>query len=60
MKIQVDSKATGVRAECLSATPAQISTMLPRASLVKVVANDAADTRQRAFPVRTSETLHYS
>jgi hypothetical protein len=50
----------GVRAECLPATPAQISTTLSRVSLVAAVANDVSDTRQRAFPVRTFETLHYS
>jgi len=53
-------RRTSVRAECLSATSAQISTTLSRASLVEAVANDVSDTRQRAFPVRTSETLHYS
>ena len=50
----------GVRAECLTATPTQISTTLSRASLVEAVANDVSDTRQRAFSVRTFETLHYS
>jgi hypothetical protein len=53
-------RCAGVRAECLPATPAQISTTLSRASLIEAVANDVSDTRQRAFPVRTSETLHYS
>ena len=51
---------TSVRAGCLSATPAQISTTLSRASLVEAVANDVSDARHWAFPVRTPETPHYS
>jgi hypothetical protein len=44
-------RRTGFRAECFSATPAQISTTLRRASLVEAVANDASETPQLAQAV---------
>ena len=49
-----------IRAECLSATQAPVSTTLPRVGVVEAVANDASGSRRRARLVSTAETLHCS
>ena len=56
-------RCTGCRAECLAASPAQVSTVLSPSGLVEAVADDMSSSslpRQRALPVWTAETLHGS
>ena len=53
----------GVGAESLAASPASVSTTLPELGLVEAVAEDASGSRfsrQRAFPVCATQTLHCS
>jgi hypothetical protein len=51
----------GIRAECLTASAAMISTTSPPLGFVESVANDVSGTgfsRQWALPVWAAETLH--
>src|SRR5262245_16970823 len=54
-------RSSGVRAKCLPASPAPVTTALPVGGTVEAVANDVSGAgifRQRAFRVWTAETLH--